>query len=195
MFMHTLQEKPSGNPQSYYSETSNTDIYYAINENGNAAEDNDFSDVQYKKYEKPFKVSKDCVITAYAVSDTTNQSKLETLEMKFKNGSEPETVKLAKLDFAKTSFVYIIPVKEMCPFGNPVARSQARRILRRLEEFQEIIFDFRDVEILGQGFADEVFRVFQNKYPEIVLTVQNANKSVQGMIRHVSGGRNKIYPL
>ena len=89
-----------------YSETSNTDIYYAINENGNAAEDNDFSDVQYKKYEKPFKVSKDCVITAYAVSDTTNQSELETLEMKFMNGSEPETVKLAKLDFAKTSFVY-----------------------------------------------------------------------------------------
>lgn len=60
---------------------------------------------------------------------------------------------------------------------------------------QEIIFDFRDVEILGQGFADEVFRVFQNRYPEIVLTVQNANKSVQGMIRHVSGGRNKTYPL
>lgn len=89
----------------------------------------------------------------------------------------------------------LIPVKEMCPFGNPVARSQARRILRRLEEFQEIIFDFRDVEILGQGFADEVFRVFQNRYPEIVLTVQNANKSVQGMIRHVSGGRNKTYPL
>lgn len=101
-----------------YSETSNTDIYYAINENGNAAEDNDFSDVQYKKYEKPFKVSKDCVITAYAVSDTTNQSELETLELKFKNGSEPdpspeptpspepETVKIAKVDFAKTSFVY-----------------------------------------------------------------------------------------
>ena len=62
--------------------------------------------MQYKKYEKPFKVSKDCVITADAVSDTTNQSELETLEMKFKNGSEPETVKLAKLDFAKTSFVY-----------------------------------------------------------------------------------------
>lgn len=89
----------------------------------------------------------------------------------------------------------LIPIKEMCPFGNPVARSQARRILRRLEDFQEIIFDFRDVEILGQGFADEVFRVFQNRYPEIVLTVQNANKSVQGMIRHVSGGRNKTYPL
>lgn len=94
-----------------------------------------------------------------------------------------------------TDIIALIPVKEMCPFGNPVARSQARRILRRLEEFQEIIFDFRDVEILGQGFADEVFRVFQNRYPEIVLTVQNANKSVQGMIRHVSGGRNKIYPL
>lgn len=36
--------------------------------------------------------------------------------------------------FVKT----LIPVREMCPLGNPVARSQARRILRRLEEFREI---------------------------------------------------------
>ena len=36
----------------------------------------------------------------------------------------------------------------------------------------------------------EIFRVFQNRYPEIVLTVQNANESVQGMILHVNGGRS-----
>ena len=79
----------------------------------------------------------------------------------------------------------MIPMKEMCPLGNPVARSQARRILRRLDEFREIIFDFCDIDFMGQGFADEVFRVFQDQHPEIALTVINANESVLGMIRHV----------
>lgn len=84
--------------------------------------------------------------------------------------------------FVKT----LIPLREMCPLGDPVARSQARRILRRLDEFKEIVFDFRDIGFMGQGFADEVFRVFQNRHPDITLTVVNANKAVQGMIRHVT---------
>lgn len=83
--------------------------------------------------------------------------------------------------FVKT----LIPMKEVCPLGNPVARSQARRIVRRLEEFKEVVFDFKDIEFMGQGFADEVFRVFQNQYPEMILTVINANESVLGMVKHV----------
>ena len=62
-----------------------------------------------------------------------------------------------------------IPMREMCPLGNPVARSQARRILRRLDEFEEIIFDFQGIDFMGQGFADEIFRVFQNRHPSIRL--------------------------
>lgn len=80
--------------------------------------------------------------------------------------------------FVKT----LIPMKEMCPLGDPVARSQARRILRRLEEFREVVFDFHGVGFMGQGFADEVFRVFQDQHPDVKLTVINANASVQGMI-------------
>lgn len=72
-----------------YSESADTQIYYAISEAGDEQEDNDFSDVQYQKYTKPFMVSKDCVITAYAVSDKTNQSDIETLELKFGKGEEP----------------------------------------------------------------------------------------------------------
>ena len=79
--------------------------------------------------------------------------------------------------FVKT----LIPMRDMCPLGNPVARSQARRILRRLEEFWEIIFDFCEIGFMGQGFADEVFRVFQNMHPEIKLTVVNANAAVEGI--------------
>lgn len=88
--------------------------------------------------------------------------------------------------FVKT----MIPMRDMCPLGDPVARSQARRILRRLEEFREIIFDFRGIGFMGQGFADEVFRVFQNMHPEIKLTVVNANAAVEGMIRHVRRDRS-----
>lgn len=83
--------------------------------------------------------------------------------------------------FVKT----VIPVKEVCPYGEPIARSQARRVVYRLEEFKEVEFDFTGVGFMGQGFADEVFRVFQNRCPEIVLTPVNANESVLGMIRHV----------
>ena len=83
--------------------------------------------------------------------------------------------------FVKTEIL----LREMCPLGDPVARSQARRTLRRLDEFKEVVFDFRGIDFMGQGFADEVFRVFQNRHPDITLTVVNANASVQGMIRHV----------
>lgn len=80
----------------------------------------------------------------------------------------------------------IIPIKEVCQYGEPVARSQARRILYRLEEFRKVEFDFDGVEFMGQGFADEVFRVFQNKYPDLELVPVNANESVLGMVRHVT---------
>lgn len=79
----------------------------------------------------------------------------------------------------------VIPVKEVCPYGEPIARSQARRILYRLEEFEKVEFDFAGVEFMGQGFADEVFRVFQNRHPEIELIVVNANETVSGMVKHV----------
>ncbi len=81
-------------------------------------------------------------------------------------------------------------MKEFCRQGEPVARSQARRILSRLEEFKEVIFDFSEIDFMGQGFADEIFRVFQNRHPDIVLTVNNANEEVAGMIQHVKSNGN-----
>jgi anti-sigma regulatory factor (Ser/Thr protein kinase) len=66
-----------------------------------------------------------------------------------------------------------------------VSRSEARRLLANLEKFREIILDFRDVRSVGQGFADEVFRVFAVRNPGIVLRPENANPAVMAMIRHV----------
>lgn len=45
--------------------------------------------------------------------------------------------------------------------------------------------DFTGIEFMGQGFADEIFRVFQNKYPELVLKPVHANASVLGMVNYV----------
>ena len=67
-----------------------------------------------------------------------------------------------------------------------VSRSEARRLVANLEKFREIVFDFRDVRSVGQGFADEVFRVFANRNPSIALRPENANLAVMAMIRHVS---------
>ena len=42
--------------------------------------------------------------------------------------------------------------------------------------------DFRDIKTVGQGFVDEVFRIFQNKYPNIKIEYTNANEDVRFMI-------------
>lgn len=79
----------------------------------------------------------------------------------------------------------LLQMKDVCILGNPVARSEARRIAHRLEEFEEVVLDFQGIEFMGQGFADELFRVFQNKNPKIKLTVINGNRTVLGMVEHV----------
>ena len=66
-----------------------------------------------------------------------------------------------------------------------VSRSEAKRLLAGLEKFREVVLDFRGVGSIGQGFADEVFRVFNAEHPEVKLRVENAPPGVNAMIRHV----------
>lgn len=63
-----------------------------------------------------------------------------------------------------------------------VSRSQARRVLHGLNKFKTIIMDFNKVPIVGQGFADEIFRVYKVKYPEINIIPINMNEAVEFMI-------------
>jgi len=64
-----------------------------------------------------------------------------------------------------------------------MSRSQARRIMSGLgEKFKKIILDFEDVQTIGQAFADEIFRVFQNKYKSAEIVPINAKDGVQFMI-------------
>ncbi|MCX6812338.1 MAG: STAS-like domain-containing protein, partial [Candidatus Berkelbacteria bacterium] len=63
-----------------------------------------------------------------------------------------------------------------------ISRSQARRILSGMEKFETIILDFDRVPIVGQAFADEIFRVFQNKHPKIKIVTKNMSESVEFMV-------------
>jgi DNA-binding transcriptional ArsR family regulator len=64
-----------------------------------------------------------------------------------------------------------------------VSRSQAKRIVARLDRFKEAVLDFKGIDSIGPGFADEIFRVFQSTHPAVDLTVINASDEVQKMIR------------
>jgi len=77
----------------------------------------------------------------------------------------------------------IIPVA-LARFGDEqlVSRSQAKRLLSRVEHFTFVLFDFKNVEQIGQAFADEIFRVYRLRHPEITLSYENANKNVINMI-------------
>jgi anti-sigma regulatory factor (Ser/Thr protein kinase) len=66
--------------------------------------------------------------------------------------------------------------------GINISRSQARRILSGLEKFKIIILDFENVPIVGQSFADEIYRVFQKSHPDIVLQEENMSEGVRFMI-------------
>ena len=66
-----------------------------------------------------------------------------------------------------------------------VSRSQAKRILTGLDRFKVVSLGFEGVEWIGQGFADEIFRVYALAHPETKILVQGTNPTVQAMINHV----------
>jgi DNA-binding Lrp family transcriptional regulator len=65
---------------------------------------------------------------------------------------------------------------------NYLSRSQARRLLTGLEKYNTVILDFKGVSSVGQAFADEIFRVWQNKYPDITIASKNTLENVSFMI-------------
>lgn len=80
----------------------------------------------------------------------------------------------------------VVPVR-LAQYGNEqlISRSQAKRLLIRIERFKTVLFDFKDVESIGQAFADEVFRVFARQHPKMKIVPIRANDAVMQMIRRV----------
>ena len=78
----------------------------------------------------------------------------------------------------------VVPVRLYQDGGEQlVCRSQAKRLLARVDKFKVVILDFADVDMIGQAFADEVFRVFRNQHPEIELLSINETHDVKQMMR------------
>ena len=81
--------------------------------------------------------------------------------------------------FSKTE----VPVK-LLQYQNEglVSRSQAKRLLARVENFKYVTFDFENIQSIGQAFADQIFRVFANAHPEVKISVRNASQEIQDAI-------------
>lgn len=89
-------------------------------------------------------------------------------------------------EFDKTK----VTVQVSAQVSEPLSRSQARRLLFGLEKFRRIVLDFKKVQGIGQGFADEIFRVFRNAHPSIRLEAVNSAPSVAFMIRRAEADRS-----
>ncbi|MGH9166458.1 MAG: STAS-like domain-containing protein [Acidimicrobiia bacterium] len=64
-----------------------------------------------------------------------------------------------------------------------VSRSEAKRLAARLEEFEHVLLDFSGVQEVGQGFVDELFRVWAGQHPETRLEPVNMLPAVEFMVR------------
>lgn len=95
------------------------------------------------------------------------------LEDVFRAYTDPET-----LSFTRTRATI-----RLSAFGTAlVSRSEAKRLVEGLTKFTHVILDFAGVEVVGQGFCDEVFRLFARAHPETALEPIGMNEPVAFMV-------------
>lgn len=66
---------------------------------------------------------------------------------------------------------------------NLISRSQAKRLMSRVDQFRTVVLDFKGIDSIGQAFSDEIFRVFVLRHPEIQVIPTNSGVGVRRMIR------------
>jgi anti-sigma regulatory factor (Ser/Thr protein kinase) len=93
------------------------------------------------------------------------------------------------MGFTKT----VVPVR-LAQYGDDklVSRSQAKRLLDRVDRFKTVLFDFEGIATIGQSFADEIFRVFALSHPLISLFPINANADVMQVITRAKAGDSPL---
>lgn len=80
----------------------------------------------------------------------------------------------------------VVPLRLLGGDGGLESRSQARLVAQRLQQFTIAELDFDGVPYVGQGFADELFRVFGGQHPGLHLLPQNMNPQVAALVRGMS---------
>jgi anti-sigma regulatory factor (Ser/Thr protein kinase) len=130
----------------------------------------------------------DASVPNSGASSATPKGKGTAIWMKLKNNSR-RSLKEVFDQFASPEGDYkfdktIVPVKlaEQNP-NDLVSRAQAKRLLLRIDRFRTVVLDFKNVNQIGQAFADEIFRVFARSHPGINVEFANANDEVARMIR------------
>jgi len=88
------------------------------------------------------------------------------------------------LEFSRTRTV----IKLFAVGTEFVSRSEAKRLLHGLTKFRQVVLDFKGVDLVGQGFADEVFRVWARQHPEVTLLPTNMSDSVAFMVERARRG-------
>lgn len=89
---------------------------------------------------------------------------------------------LDEFGFSKT----IIPLGLMKYEGEQlISRSQAKRLMSRVDQFREVILDFKGITSIGQAFADEVFRIYRREHPQMHVYPMHMNAEVIRMIQRV----------
>lgn len=64
-----------------------------------------------------------------------------------------------------------------------VSRAEARRLVHGLDRFDHVTLDFGGVEEVGQGFVDEVFRVWSRAHRRVKLVAVRTAPAVEFMLR------------
>lgn len=69
--------------------------------------------------------------------------------------------------------------------ATPMSRSQAKGLYGGWEAYEEVEIDFDGIEWMGQGFAHQLFVVFQREYPHVKLEPIHMSEAVRKMYNHV----------
>jgi anti-sigma regulatory factor (Ser/Thr protein kinase) len=69
-----------------------------------------------------------------------------------------------------------------------VSRSEAKRLAAGLEPFERVVLDFAGVTEVGQGFVDELFRVWATAHPDKRLEPVNMSDAVRFMVERGASG-------
>lgn len=84
--------------------------------------------------------------------------------------------------FSKT----IIPLALLKYEGEQlISRSQAKRLMSRVDQFREVLLDFKGITSIGQAFSDEVFRIYRREHPQVHIYPIHMNTETIRMIQRV----------
>ena len=75
-----------------------------------------------------------------------------------------------------------------------MSRADARALAAAIPGTGRVELDFAGIERIGPSFADELFRVFANAHPKVLLAPVNMAEAVSSMVRRVQATRAEGKP-